>query len=113
MIMSGLTKVEMSSSLIDCRLSQGGPDGRRGQGHDEREGVTAAACCPSSDGGAHHPGAGGDAVWGGGPACGSPPPAGGGGGGAGGGGYGGGGGPGPRGLRGRQKGKTPRRCGRR
>ena len=41
MIMSAFAKVEMSSSLIDCWLSYGWRDGRRGQGHHESEGTQA------------------------------------------------------------------------
>ncbi|MDH4328382.1 MAG: hypothetical protein OEV77_07660, partial [Nitrospira sp.] len=50
MIMSGFAKVEMSSSLIDCSLSEGGWAGRRGQSHHEWEGLAAGACDPPSDG---------------------------------------------------------------
>ena len=39
MIMSAFGKVDMSSSRMDCRLSQGGPDVQRGQRHDEHEGT--------------------------------------------------------------------------
>ena len=50
MSMSAFAKVEMSSSLIDCWLSYGGRDGRRGQGHHECEGTQAGACDSPYDG---------------------------------------------------------------
>ena len=50
MIMSALANIDMSSSLIDCRLFPGGPDGRRGQGDHECEGTQAGACDPPRDG---------------------------------------------------------------
>src|SRR5687768_6174529 len=59
MIMSALTKVEMSSCLVDCRLSQGGTDDRRGPGHDGREGTPAGACDPPGDGQEAHAGGSG------------------------------------------------------
>src|SRR5579863_3603568 len=58
MIMSGFAKIEMSSSLLDCRPSQGGSDGRRGQGHDEWEGTAAGACDSPGGGAEDHPGGG-------------------------------------------------------
>jgi hypothetical protein len=48
--MSGFTKIEMSSLLIDYLLMLGGQDGRRGQGINECEGVKAAFGDPSGDG---------------------------------------------------------------
>src|SRR4030065_2242186 len=50
MIMSAFTKVEMSSSLLDCRPLQGGQDGQRGQGHHEGKGTQAGACDSPDDG---------------------------------------------------------------
>ena len=50
MIMSALAQVDMSSSLRDCWLSQGGSDGQRGQGHHACEGTQAGACDSPDDG---------------------------------------------------------------
>jgi hypothetical protein len=49
-IMSGFTKIEMSSFAVDYLPILGGQDGRRGQGINECEGVKAAFGDPSSDG---------------------------------------------------------------
>ncbi len=59
MIMSAFANIEMSSSLIDCWLSDGGPDGRRGQGDHECEGTQASACHSPDDGEAVDGGQGG------------------------------------------------------
>ncbi|HSA87921.1 MAG TPA: hypothetical protein VLE46_17225 [Nitrospira sp.] len=44
MIMSALAGIEMSSSLVDCRLSERGRDGPRGHGDDKSQGVAASPC---------------------------------------------------------------------
>lgn len=62
MIMSGLAKVEMSSSLIDWPLSKGWQDGRRGPSHDEWKGIAAGACDPPGDGADAHARRSGQAV---------------------------------------------------
>jgi hypothetical protein len=45
--MSAVTNIDMSSWLVDCRLSSGGPDGQRGPRHEEHEGTEALPCAPS------------------------------------------------------------------
>jgi hypothetical protein len=59
--MSGFTKVEMSSLLIDCLLTLGGQDnGQRGEDFYEDEGVEAVTDDSQGHGEANHTGE----VWG-------------------------------------------------